>query len=113
MTDRQGAVVCKFNSIRADYLEEYVFNRIKMRWLINQLVVWKVNQHKKKMVKSFYIWKNNNELEKKQLDDLKLVFKNKLIIKKYMGIFRILEPYLKIKTWIDLKTELTKLKKVE
>lgn len=51
---RKGAGVCGFNSIRADYVEEYVLNRInevvKHPKILKELVS-KVNQHKKKMIK--------------------------------------------------------------
>lgn len=46
--------VCGFNSVRANYVEEYVLNRINE--VVNhpkllKMLVSKVNQHKKKMVK--------------------------------------------------------------
>lgn len=50
----KGAGVCGFNSVRADYVEEYVLNRIKE--VVNhprvlKELVDKANQHKKKRVK--------------------------------------------------------------
>lgn len=51
---RKGRSVCGFNSIRADYVEEYVLNRINEvanhPKILKELVA-KVNQHKKKMIK--------------------------------------------------------------
>lgn len=50
----KGRSVCGFNSIRADYVEEYVLNRINEvanhPKILKELVA-KVNQHKKKMIK--------------------------------------------------------------
>ena len=51
---RKGRSVCGFNSVRADYVEEYVLNRINE--VVNhpkilKELVSKVNQHKKKMIK--------------------------------------------------------------
>ena len=51
---RKGRSVCGFNSVRADYVEEYVLNRINEvanHPKILKELVSKVNQHKKKMIK--------------------------------------------------------------
>lgn len=50
---RKGRSVCGFNSIRADYVEEYVLNRINEvanHSKIFKELLSKVNQHKKKMI---------------------------------------------------------------